>query len=478
VSGYLDAAAGVPLHPAAREALLAALDDGWADPTKLYAEGRRARRLLDGAREAVAAVVGARTDEVSFAPSGTLAAQLGLLGLLGARRRVGPSVVHSAVEHSCVLAAVAHAGWDRPRRCRSTGSAASTCRGTPRRSRPQTGLAALISASHEVGTVQPVEQVAELCAAVDVPLLVDAAQTVGRAPVPDGWSVLTASARKWGGPPGVGLLVVRTGTRWRSPLPAEDPAAGREPGGVPLPSVLAAAVGLQASAAEAAAEDARLRPLVDRLRRRIPELVDDVEVVGDPVDRLPHLVSLLLALPGRRDAAAVLDREGFSVSSGSSCSASVWSRATSARDGPALARQRARLAAPGHPGGGRRALPRGASRGRRRAARRPGSRLAPGASHRDGQQVRGDLSGGGLAVHVEKRPTKPSAVKEYSWVPTVSTTWVRRSAPTCAERSGDSPQPVAHRKPARKASPTRSARRPREPAPGRPRAPARRDGGR
>ena len=322
MSGYLDAAAGLPLHPAAREALLAALDDGWADPTKLYAEGRRARRLLDGAREAVAAVVGARPDEVSFAPSGTLAAQLGVLGLLGARRRVGDHVVHSAVEHSCVLAAVAHAGGpatavpvDRLGRVDVQEYAAALG--------PRTALAALISASHEVGTVQPVEAVAERCAAAGVPLLVDASQTVGRAPVPAGWSVLTASAWKWGGPTGVGLLVVRTGTRWRSPLPAEDPARGREPGGVPLPAALAAAVGLQAAAAEAGAEDARLRPLVDRLRARVPELVDDVEVVGDPVDRLPHLVAFSSPFLDGETLLRSLDREGFSVSSGSSCSASA-----------------------------------------------------------------------------------------------------------------------------------------------------------
>jgi len=322
VSGYLDAAAGLPLHPAARSALLAALDDGWADPAKLYTEGRRARRLLDGAREAIASVLGARTDEVSFASSGTLAAQLGVLGLLGARRRVGDAVVHSAVEHSCVLAAVAHAGGpatavavDRLGRVDVEEYAATL--------RPDTAMAALISASHEVGTVQPVEGVAERCAAAGVPLLVDASQTVGRAAVPGGWSVLTASARKWGGPSGVGLLVVRTGTRWRSPLPAEDAARGREPGGVPLPAALAAAVGLQAAAAESAAEDARLRPLVDRLRARIPELVDDVEVVGDPVDRLPHLVAFSSPFLDGETLLRSLDREGFSVSSGSSCSASA-----------------------------------------------------------------------------------------------------------------------------------------------------------
>ncbi|MEX2288892.1 MAG: aminotransferase class V-fold PLP-dependent enzyme [Mycobacteriales bacterium] len=322
MSGYLDAAAGLPLHPAAHEALLAALEDGWADPGRLYGAARRARLLLEGAREAVAAVLGARPDELSFAPSGTLAAQLGVLGGIAGRRRTGSHVVHSTVEHSCVLAAVAHTGGpatgvpvDRLGRVDVEEYASALG--------PDTALACLISASHEVGTVQPVEQVAERCAGAGVPLLVDAAQTVGRASVPGGWSLLTASAHKWGGPAGVGLLVVRTGTRWRSPLPADEREGGRVPGAVPLPQVLSAAVGLQAAAAEAAAEDARLRPMVDRMRRVIAATVDDVEVVGDPVDRLPHLLTFSSPYLDGETLLRALDREGFAVSSGSSCSVSV-----------------------------------------------------------------------------------------------------------------------------------------------------------
>ena len=321
-SGYLDAAAGLPLHPAGREALLAALDDGWADPGRLYAAGRRARLLLDGAREAVAAVLGARADEVSFAPSGTVAASLGVLGAAGGRERTGRQVVHSAVEHSCVLHAVAFAAGpatsvpvDRLGRVDVDAYAEAL--------RPDTALACLISASHEVGTVQPVEQVASLCAQSGVPLLVDAAQTVGRAPVPAGWSLLTASAHKWGGPPGVGVLAVRTGTRWRSALPPDEREGGRVPGAPALPSVLAAAVALQAAAAEAPAEDARLRGLVDRLRAGVPAAVPDLEVAGDPVDRLPHLVAFSSPYLDGETLLRALDREGFAVSSGSSCSASA-----------------------------------------------------------------------------------------------------------------------------------------------------------
>jgi cysteine desulfurase len=318
--GYFDAASALPLSPAAREALLTALDDGWADPTRLYGAARRARLLLEGAREAVAAVLGARPDEVSFGPSGTLAASLGVLGALAGRAGTGAHVVHSAIEHSCVLAAVAHAGGpaasvgvDRLGRVDVDEFAAAL--------RPDTALACLIGASHEVGTVQPVEAVAARCAGV--PLLVDAAQIVGRAPVPAGWSVLSASSHKWGGPPGVGVLAVRTGVRWRSVLPGDEREGGRMPGAPGLPQILSAAVGLQAAAAESAAQDARLRPLVDRLRERIVATVPDVEVVGDPVRRLPHLLTFSCLYVDGESLLRALDRKGFAVSSGSSCTAST-----------------------------------------------------------------------------------------------------------------------------------------------------------
>src|SRR5438046_791429 len=104
---YFDAAAGTPLHPAARQALLAAQEDGWADPGKLYAPGRRARHLLDAARGAIADELGVRADEVLFCASGTAAVQAGVLGVRRARVRSGQTVVHSAIEHSAVLHAVA-----------------------------------------------------------------------------------------------------------------------------------------------------------------------------------------------------------------------------------------------------------------------------------------------------------------------------------------------------------------------------------
>jgi cysteine desulfurase len=325
VSGYFDAATAAPLHPAARAALDAALDDGWADPDRIYREGRRARQLLDGARGAVAEALGVSSEEVSFCPSGTTAAHLAVLGTALARRRTGNRLVVSAVEHSSVLAAARH---------HDDAGGVTTVVGVGREGAvepaafldavaPDTALAVLQSANHEVGTVQPVGAVSGGCREREVPLFVDAAQSVGHVAVPGDWDLLTASARKWGGPAGVGVLAVRRGTRWRSPWPEDEHEHGRMAGVIPLPLVLAAAASLQARERERESEGGRLSGLVDRLRAEVIRRVPDVEMLGDPERRLPHLVAFSCLYVAGEAIQVALDRAGFSVSSGSSCSSSA-----------------------------------------------------------------------------------------------------------------------------------------------------------
>ena len=141
--------------------------------------------------------------------------------------------------------------------------------------------------------------------------------------MPAGWSVLTASAHKWGGPPGVGVLAVRPDAGWRNPLPPDEREGGRVAGFENVPAVVAAAAALEAVLADAGREDARLRDLVDRLRAEVPRRVPDVEVVGDPVDRLPHVLTFSCLFVDGESLVGALDREGFAVSSGSSCTAST-----------------------------------------------------------------------------------------------------------------------------------------------------------
>ncbi|MFF9805433.1 cysteine desulfurase/sulfurtransferase TusA family protein [Streptomyces coeruleorubidus] len=323
--GYFDAASSAPLHPVARQALLASLDDGWADPARLYREGRRARMVLDAAREAAAEAVGCRVDELVFTSSGTRAVHSGIAGALAGRRRVGRHLIVSAVEHSSVLhsAEVHEAAGGTVTQVPVDRGGAVDPAAYGDALRADTALACLQSANHEVGTEQPVAEVAGVCRAAGVPLLVDAAQSLGWGPVEGDWSLLTASAHKWGGPAGVGLLVVRKGVRFASQGPVDERESGRAAGFENIPAIVAAAASLRAVRAEAAGEALRLRELTERIRVRVPRAVPDVEVVGDPVRRLPGVVTFSCLYVDGEVLLHELDRQGFSVSSGSSCTSST-----------------------------------------------------------------------------------------------------------------------------------------------------------
>lgn len=323
---YLDSASSEPLHPAARDVLRAALDQGYADPRRLHRPARSARLLLDNAREATAESLGVRPDEVTFTPSGTHSIHSGLLGLLAGRRRVSRRLLHSAVEHSAVLHAAA---WD--------GDRGGSAEAVPVTATAQvdldalerllaaepTAALALQSANHEVATLQPVAEATALAAAHDVPLFVDACASAGRLPLPPGWAVAAASAHKWGGPAGVGLLLVAKGARWRPPFPVDDRADPRATGFENVPAALAAAAALQAVVAERQEVSARQHALVDRVRARVAAEVPDVDVVGDPADRLPHLVTFSFLYVDGEALVTELDRRGHAVASGSACTAST-----------------------------------------------------------------------------------------------------------------------------------------------------------
>jgi cysteine desulfurase len=289
--------------------MVAALDQGYADPRRLHTPARNARLILDNDRQAVAEALGVRRDEVSFTSSGTDAVHRGLLGLAGP----GTTVAHSAVEHSAVLHALAWRAGGRACAVQvdSLGRVDLTDLG-------DADVVALQSANHEVGTLQPVTE----AAATGKPLFMDAGASMGRLPLPDGWSVAAGSAHKWGGPAGVGVLLVRKGVRWQNPFPQDDRVDERVSGFENVPAVLGAAAALQAVVAERDEVNARHRALVDRIRAGIAEIPDS-EVVGDPVDRLPHLVTFSFLYVDGEAVVEGLNRRGFEVASGSACTAST-----------------------------------------------------------------------------------------------------------------------------------------------------------
>jgi len=324
-------AASQPMLPAAKATLMNALDAGWADPRRLYAEGRRARTLLDQAREVLAQGLCVRPAEVSFLPGGPAAISAGLEGLRYAGRRRGARLVATAVEHSAVLTTgryhaaaaadpslLAEVPVDRVGRVDlSAFEQALAPAGSG-----GTVLAAVQAANGEVGTRQPLEQAHRLCQAHGIPLLVDAMASLGRDPVPEHFDVLAGDARSWGGPGGLGVLVVPERTRWRRPGPESEVEYGRTDVEPMVALALAAAEAWRETDATRAEHAARSSDIIARLRAAAEEL-RDVDVVGDGVDRLPHVLTFSLLYVDGEALVVELDRRGFAVGSGSACTSST-----------------------------------------------------------------------------------------------------------------------------------------------------------
>jgi len=186
---------------------------------------------------------------------------------------------------------------------------------------PGVVLAAVQHANGEVGTRQPVAAAHEAARRAGVPLLVDAGASLGHVDVGADWDLLAADPADWGGVRGSGVLVTRSRVR-RSPDGPEDEDRWF-PGGVDVPAALAGAVALQVAVAGARDADARRRAQVERVRTSVAATVPDTEVVGDPLDRLPHVVTFSCLYVDGEALVTELDRLGFAVGSGSACTSSA-----------------------------------------------------------------------------------------------------------------------------------------------------------
>lgn len=201
---------------------------------------------------------------------------------------------------------------------------------------------AVQAANPEIGTRQPLPEVHRLARAAGVPLLVHAVQAIGRGPLGSDWDILAASARDWGGPAGVGVLVVRSGVPWR---PEENPDRGWVGGFPDIPGAAAAALALEDLLPWADAEAARAFALTDDLRATLPTIAEGISVVGHPQDRLPHIVTFTCTGVIGEAVVEALGRRGFSVASGSACTSDTRlpSQVLAAMDIPADASVRVSL---------------------------------------------------------------------------------------------------------------------------------------
>jgi cysteine desulfurase len=275
--------------------------------------------VLDAARASIASSLGVRPDEVYFTSSGPTAVAVAVQGMLESRPAGSRRVVMSAVE-SLAVQSPAQRWADGVQVVPVARTGALDLAAFREALAGPTALACVQAANAEVGTRQPLAAAAALARDAGVPLLVHAVQVIGRGPVPAEWDLLAAAARDWGGPAGVGVLAVRGLARWR---PDENPDRGWAGGFPDIPGAAAAASALEYLQPHAAAEADRLSALVDRIRARLPGLADGIEVVGDPVDRLPHIVTFTCAGLTGEVLVDELSRRGLSVASGSACTSDI-----------------------------------------------------------------------------------------------------------------------------------------------------------
>jgi len=334
---YLDNAATSPIRAEVREAMLPFLGSAFGNPSGLYAVGREAQAAVDDARNTVAACLGARPSEIIFTSGGTESINTALQGIAYAMRRAGAGahVITTAIEHHAGLHAaqfleesgfdVTYVGCDHSGHVRVDAFAAAL--------RPDTVLASVMLANNEVGTVQPIAELAAVlrdCARRQqhrVLLHTDAVQAPGWMPLDVnalGIDALSLSSHKFGGPKGSGVLYLRRATPFHQLLLGGGQEMQKRAGTENVPGIVGTAVALSAASTGIPERAARVRALRDRLRDGILAATPGAAVNGCQEACVPN--NLNIAFDGIESESLVLalDARGIAASSGSACSNSTW----------------------------------------------------------------------------------------------------------------------------------------------------------
>jgi cysteine desulfurase len=328
---YLDHAATTPMRPEAIAAVTAAMAQV-GNPSSLHGSGRHARRRVEESRERLAAAIGARPSEVIFTGGGTESDNLAVKGMFWARRDAEPHrrrIVASTVEHHAVLDALdwlaAHEGAEI-----TWIGVDATGRVDPETLRKALGddvaLVTVMWANNEVGTLQPIAELAGIAHEHGAPFHTDAVQAVAAVPADfaaSGVDALTLTGHKLGGPYGAGALLLRRDAAVVPLLHGGGQERDIRSGTLDVPGIVGLAVAVDTAIAEQPAAAPRLAALRDRLVDGVRRIVSDVIVNGHPSERLPGIAHL--SFPGCEGDSLLmlLDARGVQCSTGSACSAGV-----------------------------------------------------------------------------------------------------------------------------------------------------------
>ena len=325
---YFDHAATTPPHPAVIEAMLPYLTERWHNPSSIYVEAQETRRAIDEARATVAALIGAHTDEITFTSGGSESDNLALRGVLAASAERGRHLITSAAEHHAVL--------DTAEQLEREGAEvtvlATRADGTvdpdavAAALRDDTVLVSLMHANNEVGAVTDIAEIARGVHEYDPHIVVhtDAVQSAAHLGVNVdalGVDLLTLTAHKFYGPRGAGVLYQRAGTPVVPQIVGGGQESNRRAGTENTPAIVGLATALRIASERRAADITHERALQRRLIEELPRRVPLLGITGprNAEDRLPGLVSAVVAFVEGESILLALDLAGVAASSGSAC---------------------------------------------------------------------------------------------------------------------------------------------------------------
>jgi cysteine desulfurase len=323
---YLDHNATTPLHPDVLERMLTVLRDEYGNPSSVHFFGQRTKALVDDARSAVAALIGADSSELVFTSGGTESDNFALRGVAEAtevssrRHLIASSIEHEAVLNT--LKALAKRGWRTTLLpVDQTGVVSPEALRSAITS--DTAIVSVMHANNEVGTVQPIAALAEIAHAHGAVMHTDAVQSAGKIPVDVkalGVDILSISAHKMNGPKGIGAIWMRRGLRLVPMLTGGRHERSRRAGTENVPGIVGFGVAATVAKTKLAEDAARLGELRDRLETGVVERVAGTAVNGGASPRVPNTTNISFERVEAESLLIALDLAGIAVSTGSACS--------------------------------------------------------------------------------------------------------------------------------------------------------------